>query len=210
MSREAQTQESVEPAPAKADSGPQSAAADYRVGRDRPPVEHRFQPGQSGNPKGRPKGRQNLKTEIHNVATRKVTVRDGEKKSQLSLVAANLLAHGLKGAKGDARSSGLFVGYIQKMGYLEEQTDQSGSGALDVNPYPVPETPADHLLVGVEPDGLPSMSRSRCHICAKRSILPGMLSRSAQSSSSGSRCLSTRASAKTLLRIIDIAISWRG
>lgn len=154
MSRAVRTPENVKPAPGKAGSSSQNAAPDYKVGRNQPPVEHRFQPGQSGNPKGRPKGRQNLKTEIKNIVNKKITVRDGEKTSQLSLLAANLLAHGLKGAKGDARSSGLFVGYTQKMGYLDEQTHQSDSDAPGVSPYPVPQTPADHLLVGLDVDRL--------------------------------------------------------
>jgi Family of unknown function (DUF5681) len=154
MSREVRTQENVKPTFGKAGTGSQSAAADYKVGRNRPPVEHRFKPGQSGNRKGRPKGRQNLKTEIKNIVNKKVTVRDGEKTSKLSLLAANVLAHGLKGAKGDARSSGLFVSYTQKMGYLEEQMDQSSSDTSGVNPYPVPKTPADHLLVGLDVDRL--------------------------------------------------------
>lgn len=33
-----------------------SSQADYRVGYGRPPRRHRLKPGQSGNPKGRPKG----------------------------------------------------------------------------------------------------------------------------------------------------------
>ena len=36
----------------------------YEVGYGRPPIESRFQPGQSGNPKGRRKRQRNLKTVV--------------------------------------------------------------------------------------------------------------------------------------------------
>nr|MBA3241403.1 hypothetical protein [Acidobacteriota bacterium] len=36
----------------------------YTVGYGKPPREHRFQPGLSGNPKGRRKGARGLKTDL--------------------------------------------------------------------------------------------------------------------------------------------------
>ena len=39
---------------------PRDNKRDYKVGRGKPPLQTRFKPGQSGNPKGRPKGRRGL------------------------------------------------------------------------------------------------------------------------------------------------------
>ena len=46
-------------------------AASYAVGYRRPPLHSRFKPGQSGNPSGRSKGSQNLKTMFEQVLTRR-------------------------------------------------------------------------------------------------------------------------------------------
>ena len=47
----------------------------YEVGYGRPPIESRFQPGQSGNPKGRQKRKRNLRgtTTVAAVDTLKLT-----------------------------------------------------------------------------------------------------------------------------------------
>jgi hypothetical protein len=48
--------------PSDATGGQQSATPQYAVGYCRPPSETRFKKGQSGNPKGRAKGRRNVKS----------------------------------------------------------------------------------------------------------------------------------------------------
>ncbi len=40
------------------------------VGYGRPPADKRFKPGQSGNPKGRPRGRENMATTINRILQR--------------------------------------------------------------------------------------------------------------------------------------------
>ena len=97
---------------------------DYVVGKYRPPVHTRWKPGQSGNPSGRRKGRRNVKTELKEVLSKQITFRDGETERKLSLPAANVLAHAVKGAKGDVRSARLFLNYAHQMGLLEEEDDQ--------------------------------------------------------------------------------------
>lgn len=50
-----------------------SEVHDYKVGPGKPPKHTRFKPGQSGNPKGRPKGSQNVKTVLNKVGRESVT-----------------------------------------------------------------------------------------------------------------------------------------
>lgn len=54
----------------------------YEIGYKKPPKSSQFQPGQSGNPKGRKKGTKGMKTLARETLTAKVTVRttDGTKK----------------------------------------------------------------------------------------------------------------------------------
>jgi hypothetical protein len=117
-----------------------AGGGDYPVGKGRPPVHTRWKPGQSGNPKGRPKGHRNVRSELREIASQKVTVRDGDAERRLSLLAANFYAHAVKGAKGDARSSSLIFNLAEKMNVVppEEsygtETFSAGNGAAKSRP----------------------------------------------------------------------------
>lgn len=73
---------------------------DYEIGYGRPPKAHQFKPGQSGNPKGRPKGRRNRLTELAELFDTKIeATRDGQrvKISPLSALFQVLLKKALSG-----------------------------------------------------------------------------------------------------------------
>ncbi len=57
---------------------------EYEVGYGRPPLASRFQPGRSGNPKGRPKGAKNLTTLTREKLDAKVSVREGGREKRMS------------------------------------------------------------------------------------------------------------------------------
>lgn len=99
----------------------QSGNGDYPVGYCKPPVHTRWQPGQSGNRNGRPRNRRDIKTELKEVAAKKITIRvDGDTTHKVSMAAANVMAHGVKGAKGDVRSAGLFLDVTRKIGLFDD------------------------------------------------------------------------------------------
>jgi hypothetical protein len=127
---------------------------DYDVGYCRPPVHTQYEKGESGNPKGRTKGRRNVKTELKEIVNKKFKVREGETEHKLSLLGANVLAHGVKGAKGDVRSASLFLSNAQKMGLLEDEEASSaeasmravGTGTFRLAQPPTTSSPTDSLF----------------------------------------------------------------
>lgn len=56
----------------------------YEVGYGRPPKQGRFKPGQSGNPKGRPKHSRNLRTLFEEVLKETLTIREGDRTRTLT------------------------------------------------------------------------------------------------------------------------------
>jgi len=96
---------------------------EYEVGYCRPPAQHRFRPGQSGNPSGERK-RNDAKTimdELKRVIATKIPVRHGERSRKVLLPTAILFAHGMNAVKGDAKSGALFFNQMQKLGLLEDE-----------------------------------------------------------------------------------------
>jgi hypothetical protein len=85
----------------------------YKVGYGRPPVEHRFRRGQSGNPRGRPRGASNkpkidtglgmrgAEALLREEAYRIVTLREGDKVIELPAIQAVFRAMGVSAMKGN-------------------------------------------------------------------------------------------------------------
>lgn len=81
---------------------------DYSVGYQKPPRQHQFKKGQSGNPRGRPKGRSAagvLDKGLNNLASMRIeTVIDGRRR-RLPFMDAHILRLGDQAIKGDIRAS---------------------------------------------------------------------------------------------------------
>jgi hypothetical protein len=101
-------------------AGAETAPGSYENGYGKPPKEYQFKPGQSGNPNGRPKERRNRKTVMREIVDQTYTINIGDSKKKLDLISANLLTHGVKGAKGDVRSFNSFMKAAEKLGLLDD------------------------------------------------------------------------------------------
>lgn len=63
----------------------------YEVGKGRPPISTRFRPGQSGNPKGRPKGRKNLTTLFAEAFAQKLEIKEKGRARKITVKEAIVL-----------------------------------------------------------------------------------------------------------------------
>jgi hypothetical protein len=78
--------------------------APYDVGFGKPPAASQFKPGQSGNPKDRPKGALNLATTIRKSLRERITVVENGKRRQISKLEAAITQLVNRAVKGDARA----------------------------------------------------------------------------------------------------------
>ena len=82
---------------------------EYPIGKGKPPKEHQFKPGQSGNPKGRPKGSKNVHQVLSKILNEKVTVTDAGKKMVVEKLEAAMRALVNKSFEGRPQSLKLLI-----------------------------------------------------------------------------------------------------
>ena len=75
----------------------------YDFGYRKPPMHSRFKPGQSGNPKGRPKGRKNFRSIIMDVMDQTVTIKENGRLRQMKFPEALVRLLAAKALKGTTR-----------------------------------------------------------------------------------------------------------
>ena len=105
----------------KEETPPDDTSAPYEVGYGKPPKHTRFQPGRSGNPKGRPAGQPNLKTHLKRALNEKVIVREGERTQRISKLDAFVRRTVNGGLQGDAKQFQNLLLLLRTVGFLDEE-----------------------------------------------------------------------------------------
>jgi hypothetical protein len=80
-----------------------------------PPKKFQFQPGVSGNKKGRPRGSKNLKTIVMEAASDEVIATVNGKPRRLSKVQATVMQLATKAATGDPKAMREFIALVNEM-----------------------------------------------------------------------------------------------
>jgi hypothetical protein len=95
---------------------------DHEVGSRKPPKHSQFKKGQSGNPKGRPKGSKNLRTDLHEELQEKVMVTERGRQRAVSKQRAMVKTIMSKALGGDARTLAILSDLAMRLLDQEDET----------------------------------------------------------------------------------------
>ena len=87
--------------------------ASESVGYGTPPKAHQFKSGESGNPKGRPKGSLDVATVLERTLREQLVITEGGRRHVISKLEAAVKQLANKAATGDARAIQLLLGLTQ-------------------------------------------------------------------------------------------------
>jgi hypothetical protein len=96
----------------------------YKVGFGKPPKAKQFKRGKSGNPKGRPKGRLNLATDLTAELGEHITVREDGRPRKVSKQRALIKSLMAKALQGDVRATAALLALYARV-LTEAPEDQN-------------------------------------------------------------------------------------
>lgn len=148
----------VSPPPAAPHHEPRnpSTAASYEVGYKRPPAATRFKPGQSGNPRGRPKRSKGFKTIIRESMLERVLVRTPKGERSLTKAEALVLKVFELASKGNLKAmERLLAWYERAMPETADPGPDHASGEVFTAADEAILDAFRSTILGVGPSGTP-------------------------------------------------------
>ncbi len=100
---------------------------DDKTGYKHPPKAYRFKPGQSGNPRGRPRGTRNLSTDLADLLSRSVSIRENGKERRISRQEAILLSLYNKALHGDVRAATSIINMLMRVSPAKSSSSEPSS-----------------------------------------------------------------------------------
>ena len=99
---------------------PSDKELDYEVGYGRPPRQTRFEPGRSGNPRGRPNRSKNLATLLSEALREPVIVTENGRRRKVSKRQAVIKQLVNRSARGDLKAMQMLLGTMQEIEHRGE------------------------------------------------------------------------------------------
>jgi uncharacterized protein DUF5681 len=91
-----------------------------KVGYGSPPVHSRFKKGESGNPSGRAKGSQNLKTIFNKILGEQISLKEGSEVRKVSKGEALVRGMVVGALKGDQRNLAMLFRFAEQTGQFQD------------------------------------------------------------------------------------------
>ena len=96
---------------------------DYKIGYGKPPVGRRFKKGQCGNPKGRPRGTKNLRTDLNEELEEMIDVQQGGQTIRISKQRALIKTLTNEALKKDTRAIQIVLNLMHRKPEEDDSAD---------------------------------------------------------------------------------------
>lgn len=101
------------------------------IGYGKPPKATQFKPGHSGNPKGRPKGKTNVRTEIERLLLETVEIHVGNRVRKVPRVVGMITSALSRAMKGDHKAYLSIATTAKEFGLFDKRPERPGFGNLE-------------------------------------------------------------------------------
>ena len=99
---------------------PDRQSNDYLVGYGRPPKTTRFQPGVSGNPRGRPKGAKSVGALLNSILAQRIAVTEGSRSRRMTTLEVMLRRLVNDAVRSEPRAMKLLLSLLERYGATQD------------------------------------------------------------------------------------------